>query len=200
MAVFKFKTPISEADVRKLKVNDVLYVSGTVATARDEAHKKALELYREGKKLPLDLEGLAVFHCGPIMKKEGDKWVVVAAGPTTSTRMDQFEDEFIKAFKVRVVIGKGGMGKRTTEAMQKHGAVYGAFTGGAGVLAAKAVKSVKTVEWLQELGMPEAFWVLEVDEFGPLTIAIDSHGNNIYEDIKKKAEEQRAEIYRRLST
>jgi len=96
MAVFKFKTPISEADVRKLKVNDVLYVSGTVATARDEAHKKALELYREGKKLPLDLEGLAVFHCGPIMKKEGDKWVVVAAGPTTSTRMDQFEDEWVR--------------------------------------------------------------------------------------------------------
>lgn len=198
MAVFKFRTPISEADVRKLKVNDVLYVSGTIATARDEAHKKALELYQEGKKLPLDLEGLAVFHCGPIVKKEGDKWVVVAAGPTTSTRMDQFEDEFIKAFKVRVVIGKGGMGKRTTEAMQKYGAVYGAFTGGAGVLAAKAVKSVKTVEWLQELGMPEAFWVFEVDEFGPLTVAIDSHGNNIYEDVKKKAEEQRMKIYEKL--
>jgi tartrate/fumarate subfamily iron-sulfur-dependent hydro-lyase beta chain len=198
MAVFKFRTPISEADVRKLKVNDVLYVSGTIATARDEAHKKALELYHEGKKLPLDLEGLAVFHCGPIVKKEGEKWIVVAAGPTTSTRMDQFEDEFIKAFKVRVVIGKGGMGKRTTDAMQKYGAVYGAFTGGAGVLAAKAVKSVKTVEWLQELGMPEAFWVFEVEEFGPLTVAIDSHGNNIYEDVKKKAEEQRMKIYEKL--
>jgi fumarate hydratase subunit beta len=198
MAVFKFRTPILEADVRKLKVNDVLYVSGTIVTARDEAHKKALEVYHEGKKLPLDLEGLAVFHCGPIVKKEGDKWVVVAAGPTTSTRMDQFEDEFIKAFKVRVVIGKGGMGKRTTDAMQKYGAVYGAFTGGAGVLAAKAVKSVKTVEWLQELGMPEAFWVFEVEEFGPLTVAIDSHGNNIYEDVKKKAEEQRMKIYEKL--
>jgi fumarate hydratase subunit beta len=198
MAVFKFRTPILEADVRKLKVNDVLYVSGTIVTARDEAHKKALEVYHEGKKLPLDLEGLAVFHCGPIVKKEGDKWVVVAAGPTTSTRMDQFEDEFIKAFKVRVVIGKGGMGKRTTDAMQKYGAVYGAFTGGAGVLAAKAVKSVKTVKWLQELGMPEAFWVFEVDEFGPLTVAIDSHGNNIYEDVKKNAEEQRMKIYEKL--
>ena len=119
MAVYKLKTPISEQDVRKLKVNDTLYVSGTIVTARDEAHKKALELHHEGKKLPFDLEGSAVFHCGPIMKKEGDKWVVVAAGPTTSTRMDQFEDEFIKAFKVRVVIGKGGMGKRTTEALQK---------------------------------------------------------------------------------
>jgi fumarate hydratase subunit beta len=198
MAVYKFKTPISEEDVRKLKVNDVLYVTGTIVTARDAAHKKALELFKQGKQLPINLEGAAVFHCGPIVKKEGDKWVVVAAGPTTSTRMDQFEDEFISAFKVRVVIGKGGMGKRTTDAMQKYGAVYGAFTGGAGVLAAKAIKNVKVVEWLQELGMPEALWVFEVEEFGPLSIAIDSHGNNVFEDVKKKAEESRMRIYEKL--
>ncbi len=198
MTVYKLKTPISEQDVRIMNVNDVLYVSGTIITARDQAHKKALELHREGKKLPFNLEGLAVFHCGPIVRKDGDKWTVVAAGPTTSTRMDQFEDEFIGAYKVRVVIGKGGMGKRTTEAMQKYGAVYGAFTGGAGVLAAKAIRNVKTVEWLQELGMPEALWVFEVEEFGPLTIAIDSHGNNLYEDVRKKTEDSRARIYEKL--
>jgi len=198
MAVYKFKTPISEEDVRKLKVNDVLYVTGTIVTARDAAHKKALEQVKQGKTLPINLEGSAVFHCGPIVKKEGDKWIVVAAGPTTSTRMDQFEDEFIQAFKVRVVIGKGGMGKRTTDAMQKYGAVYGAFTGGAGVLAAKAVKNVKMVEWLQDLGMPEALWVFEVEEFGPLTIAIDAHGNNVFEDVKKKAEESRVKLYEKL--
>ena len=198
MATYKFKTPISEADIRKLKVNDVLYVSGLMVTARDEAHKKALELYREGKKLPVELEGGVVFHCGPIVKKEGDKWIAVAAGPTTSTRLEQFEDEFIKAYKVRVVIGKGGMGKRTTDAMQKYGAVYGAFTGGAGVVAARAIKSVKTVEWLQEMGMPEALWVFEIEEFGPLTIAIDSHGNNLFDVVKKKAEEARVKIYEKL--
>lgn len=200
MATYKFRTPISEADIRKLKVNDVLYVSGLMVTARDEAHKKALELYREGKKLPVDLEGGVVFHCGPIVKKEGDKWIAVAAGPTTSTRLEQFEDEFIKDYKVRVVIGKGGMGKRTTDAMQKYGAVYGAFTGGAGVVAAKAIKNVKTVEWFQEMGMPEALWVFEVEEFGPLTIAIDSHGNNLFDVVKKKAEEARAKIYEKLGT
>jgi len=198
MAVFKLKTPISEEEIRKLKVNDVLYVTGTIVTARDQAHKRALELFKEGKQLPIDLQGLAVFHCGPIMKKEDDKWTAVAAGPTTSTRMDQFEDEFIKNFKVRVVIGKGGMGKRTTDAMQKYGAVYGAFTGGAGVLAARAIKSVKTVEWLQDLGMPEALWVFEAEEFGPLTIAIDSHGNNLFEEVMKKAEENRVKIYEKL--
>ena len=197
MAVFKLKTPVSEKDVRKMKVNDVLYISGTMVTARDAAHKKALELVKQCKPLPVKLEGLAVFHCGPIMKKEGAKWVPVAAGPTTSARMDQFEDEFIKNFKVRVVVGKGGMGKRTTDAMQKYGAVYGAFTGGAGVLAAKRIKNVKTVEWL-DLGMPEALWVFEVEEFGPLTIAIDSHGNNLYEEVNKKAEEIRKKFYEKL--
>jgi fumarate hydratase subunit beta len=197
MAVFKLKTPISEEEIRKLKVNDVLYVTGTIVTARDAAHKRALEYFKEGKSLPINLEGLAVFHCGPIVKKEDDKWTVVAAGPTTSTRMDQFEDEFIKNFKVRVIIGKGGMGKRTTDAMKQYGAVYGAFTGGAAVLAAKAIKRVKALEW-SDLGMPEALWIFEVEEFGPLTVAIDSHGNNLFEGVKKKVEENKTKVYERL--
>jgi fumarate hydratase subunit beta len=197
MAVYKFKTPISEQEIRKLRVNDVLYVSGTMFTARDQAHKRALEYFKQGKPLPLSLEGLAVFHCGPIVKKKEDRWTIVAAGPTTSTRMEIFEDEFIKNFKVRVIIGKGGMGKRTTEAMAKYGAVYGAFTGGAAILAAKAIKNVKNVEWL-DLGMPEAMWILEVEEFGPLAIAIDCHGNNLFEDVKRKVEENKQKIYQKL--
>ncbi|MFB0500997.1 MAG: FumA C-terminus/TtdB family hydratase beta subunit [Candidatus Bathyarchaeia archaeon] len=197
MAVYKLKTPISEEDVRKLKVNDVIYITGTMVTARDSAHKRALGFFKEGKEMPINLEGLVVFHCGPIVKKEDDKWTVVAAGPTTSTRMDLFEDEFIKAFKVRVVIGKGGMGRRTTEGMKKYGAVYGAFTGGAAVLAAKAMKNVRSVEWF-DLGMPEALWILEVEDFGPLIVAIDAHGNNVFEDVRKEVEENRQKIYERL--
>jgi fumarate hydratase subunit beta len=197
MAVYKLKTPISEGDIRKLKVNDVLYITGTMVTARDAAHRRALELFKEGKKLPIDLQGLVVFHCGPIVKKEDEKWVIVAAGPTTSTRMDIFEDEFIKNFKARVIVGKGGMGKRTTDAMKKYGAVYGAFTGGAAILAANAIKEVKRVEWF-DLGMPEALWVLEVEEFGPLTVAIDAHGNNLFEEVEKKVEEVRPKIYEKL--
>lgn len=197
MATYKLKTPISEEDIRKLRVNDTIYITGTIITARDAAHRRALELYKEGKKLPLNLQGLAVFHCGPIVKKEGDKWIVVAAGPTTSTRMDLFEDEFIKDFKVRVVIGKGGMGKKTTDAMKQYGAVYGAFTGGAAVLAAKAIKNVKSVEWY-DLGMPEAMWILEAEDFGPLTVAIDAHGNNLFEDVQKKVEEEKSKLYKKL--
>ena len=197
MAVYRFKTPISEEEIRELKVNDVLYITGTIVTARDQAHRRALEYFKEGRSLPINLEGLAVFHCGPVVGKEGEKWIAVAAGPTTSTRMDIFEDEFIKNFKVRVVIGKGGMGKKTTNAMAKYGAVYGAFTGGAAILAAKAIKNVKSVEWL-DLGTPEALWVFEVEDFGPLAVAIDSHGNNIFMDIQKKVEENKQKIYQKL--
>ncbi len=197
MATYKFRTPISKEEVRKLRVNDIVYITGTIVTARDAAHRRALEFHKEGKELPVNLEGLALFHCGPITKKEDDGWKVVAAGPTTSSRMDLFEDEFIKNFKVRIVVGKGGMGKKTTDAMKLYGAVYGAFTGGAAVLAAKAIKRVKSVEW-SDLGMPEAMWVLEVEDFGPLTVAIDAHGNNLFQDIQTKADEEKQKIYKRL--
>ena len=197
MTVYRLRTPVSEEEVRKLRVNDTVYLTGTIVTARDDAHRRALEFHKEGKPLPVNLEGLAVFHCGPITTKEDNRWRVVAAGPTTSARMEPFEDAFIRNFKVRVVVGKGGMGKKTVDAMKQYGAVYGAFTGGAAVLAAKAVKKVKGVEW-SDLGMPEAMWTLEVEDFGPLTIAIDAHGNNLYETIQTKANAEKQEIYRKL--
>lgn len=197
MATYQLKTPLSEEAVRKLKVNDVVYLSGVVVTARDQAHRQALKWLEKGKALPVDMEGLAVFHCGPVMKQQDDKWVAVAAGPTTSTRMETVEDEFIEKSKVRMIIGKGGMGKRTTEALAKFGAVYCAFTGGAAVLAAKAIKHVRGVEWL-DLGMPEALWVLEVEEFGPLVVAIDSHGSNLFADVADKVEANRQRIYSKI--
>jgi fumarate hydratase subunit beta len=197
MTVYRLRTPISEAEIRKLKVNDTLHISGTVVTARDQAHKRALEYAAKGEPLPVKLEGLVVFHCGPVMRKKGGTWVAVAAGPTTSTRMENVEPEFIEHFKPRVIIGKGGMGENTTQAMARFGAVYGAFTGGAAVLAANAIKSVKDVVWL-DLGMPEAMWILEVEDFGPLVVAIDSFGNNLYRDVEAKVEQNKREVYREL--
>jgi fumarate hydratase subunit beta len=191
------RTPVSEAEIRKLHVNDVVYISGTVVTARDQAHKRALEYFKGGKTLPVDLEGLAVFHCGPVMKKEGAKYVAVAAGPTTSTRMEALEDKFLQCSKARVIIGKGGMGKRTTDEMGKFGAVYCAFTGGAAVLAAQKIKCVERVEWL-DLGLPEALWVLEVEEFGPLVVGIDSYGRNLFLEVAEKVELNKQMIYRKL--
>ncbi len=197
MGTYNLVTPISEAQIRKLKVNDIIFVSGTIVTARDQAHKRALENRKANRPLPLNFEGLAVFHCGPVMRKEGEKWVAVAAGPTTSTRMETFENEFIKTFKPRVIIGKGGMGRLTTDAMAKYGAVYGAFTGGAAVLAAKSIKQVNSVEWL-DLGMPEAMWILQVEEFGPLVVAIDSHGNNLFTEVASAVEANKRLIYEKF--
>lgn len=197
MTTYTLCTPIQEEDIRKLKVNDVLYLTGDLATARDQAHKRALEWKNNKKPLPFNLEGLAVFHCGPVMRKIDGKWIAVAAGPTTSTRMEAYEYEFIKTFKPRVIIGKGGMGKRTSDALAKHGAVYCAFTGGAAVLAAKAIKGVLAVKWL-DLGMPEAVWIFEVKNFGPLIVAMDSVGNNLYADVFLKVQANKKKIYKKI--
>jgi tartrate/fumarate subfamily iron-sulfur-dependent hydro-lyase beta chain len=187
---YHMKTPLSEGDVRKLKVGDIVYLSGVVVTARDAAHSRALSILKSGGSLPIDLKGLAIYHCGPVVDKKDDKWVVVVAGPTTSTRMDPLEYEFIEKTGVRMIIGKGGMGAKTVEACRKFGAVYTIFTGGAAVLAVKGMKRVLDVHWL-DLGIPEALWVIEAENFGPLMVTIDSHGNNFYDSINK-------EVYRRL--
>ena len=183
---YYLQTPISEAEIRKLKMGDLVYVSGTVITARDEAHLKALELHERGEAPPVDFTGKGVFHCGPIMKEVGGEWTVVAAGPTTSARMEIFQDKFIETFRPAIIIGKGGMGDKTSKACQVYGCVYGAFTGGAALLAAQGITKVKEVYWLEELGMPECLWVYEVKEFGPMIVTIDTHGNNLTMDVKKE--------------
>ncbi|OYT61103.1 fumarate hydratase [Thermoplasmatales archaeon ex4484_30] len=183
---YKLKIPPTKEEIKRLKAGDIVYITGIMVTARDEAHKKAIEMHERGEELPVDFSQLAVFHCGPIMKKN-DGWEVIAAGPTTSSRMELFEDEFIKKFGTKIIIGKGGMGEKTAKACRKYGAVYCAFTGGAAVLAAQAIKKVRDVFWLDELGMPECLWVFEVERFGPLTVTIDTHGNNLTEEVKKKA-------------
>jgi fumarate hydratase subunit beta len=194
---YRLRIPIPESDVRKLKIGDIVYVTGTMVTARDQAHRRALALHKEGKPIPIDLRGGVVFHCGPVVKKKDGGWEIVAAGPTTSTRMELFQAEFIEAFRPSIIVGKGGMGPRTAEAMKKFGAVYCDFTGGAAVLAAKAVESVRGVEWF-ELGIPEAMWILEVKDFGPLLVTIDSHGNSHHANVAKIVEENRPKIYSML--
>ena len=179
-------TPIGEEELRNLKLGDIVYLNGVIYTSRDEAHMRALEYHEEGKDLPVDFNGAAVFHCGPIVKKN-EGWELVAAGPTTSSRMNSLEPDFIKNFKVRAIIGKGGMSTPTINAMKEYGCVYLAMTGGAAILAAKGVSAVKDVHWL-DIGMPEALWIFETDGFGPLTVGIDAHGNSLYEMVNEKVE------------
>ena len=190
---YHLKTPISESEVRKLRVGDIVYLSGIIVTARDSGHSRALALLERGESLPVDLRGLAVYHCGPVVRKRDGEWEIVAAGPTTSARLEAYEADFIEKTGVRMVIGKGGMGSRTAEACKKFGAVYAIFTGGAAVLASRAMKRVVDVKWL-DLGVPEAMWVIEVEEFGPLMVTIDSTGENFYEKMRGEIERRLREV------
>ena len=175
---YHFKLPASKDEIKKLKIMDILYVTGEIFTARDEAHHMMLE--KDKNALPFNPSEMALFHCGPLMKETDKGWQVVSAGPTTSSRMEIFEDKFIEKYGINIIIGKGGMGGRTKKALQKYTCVYTSYTGGAGALAAEKVKEVPAVYWLEELGMPEAVWIFKVEEFGPLVVAIDSHGRSIY--------------------
>ncbi len=177
-------TPIDGEEVKKLNIGDTFYISGTIFTARDSAHEKLLGLSDED--LPFDPSEYAMFHCGPAIHKVDGRWEVVSAGPTTSIRMEIFEDEFIERFGTKIIIGKGGMGDRTLKALEEHGAVYVQYTGGAGALMAKAIEEVEDVYFLEELGIPEAFWMFRVKEAGPFLVTMDSHGNSIHKDVAAK--------------
>jgi len=196
VAEYRFSTPIGD-EVRKLRMGDVLFLTGSVVTARDAGHRRALELLNRGEKLPVDLKGLAVYHMGPIVRKVGDDWKVYSAGPTTSTRLETYEAEFLEKTGAKVIVGKGGMGAKTAEACKRLGAAYAIYTGGAGALAAKSIKRVKGVEWL-DLGTPEALWVLEVEDFGPLTVIIDPEGRNLYEELRAKNKPNLIEAYKMM--
>lgn len=177
-------SPMSASDISKLKLGDIVYVTGQIITGRDEMHIRALERKRSGEEVPECVKGCTLFHCGPIMKKEGDVWTVVAAGPTTSARMNKLEPEFIRMFKPRAIIGKGGMSRETADAMKACGCVYLAAVGGAAVTYAEGLAKVDGVEW-EDLGMAEAIWKFDAQRFGPLVVAIDHKGNSLYEKVAK---------------
>lgn len=176
--------PLSDRDVRSLKLGETVYINGPVITGRDDVHIRALEYLDEGKEVPECLRGAVIYHCGPIMKKNGDRWTVVAAGPTTSARMNSLEPRFIREFGIKAIIGKGGMDRATAEAMKKEGCVYFAAVGGAAVSLAEGLSQVVGCEW-EDLGMPEALWKFSAVRLGPLTVAMDADGNSLYEKVRQ---------------
>ena len=189
--MIKLTTPISEETARSLKVGDEVLLSGTIVTSRDAAHKLMIEerpdFIREYLK-----DGV-IYHCGPVVKKEGDKYSFVAAGPTTSSREEPYQADVIDEYQVRAVIGKGGMGPKTAEGLKKTGAVYLHAVGGAGSLIAKQCKEVKTVFKLEEFGTPEAFWVVEVEDF-PCVVTMDSHGGSLHKNIAEASQKVANEL------
>ena len=172
--------PLGRDDIVELQAGDIVYLSGTIYTARDEAHLRILELTDEGKPLPFDLEGAVLYHCGPLMQKNNGGWRTVAAGPTTSARMTEMTPQVLDNYNVRAIIGKGGM-KNIARVLEDR-CVYLAYTGGCAALAVDMIKDVRDVHWL-DMGMPEAVWVLEVENFGPLIVGVDVKGRDLYGEV-----------------
>lgn len=193
----KLSIPISAEVITALRVGDPVHLSGVMVTARDAAHKlmidkfirpsqvvEGADLYARLKEL---LAGGVIYHCGPVVSQdEQGRWRFVAAGPTTSNREEPYEADVIAHFGVRAIIGKGGMGNKTLKACQEHKAVYLHAIGGAATLIAHCVQEVLDVYLKDELGVPEAFWVIRVADF-PAVVTMDSHGASLHADIKARS-------------
>jgi len=177
----RLEPPLSEGTVRALKVGDVVLISGPLVTGRDAAHHYLLH-----HEAPCDLRGAILYHCGPVVVKQGfaeqETWRVGAAGPTTSIREEPYEADIIKRFGIRAVMGKGGMGKKTLAGLKEFGAVYLHAIGGAAQFYARCLPRVIGVDLLEELGMPEAMWHFEARDFVAI-VTMDSHGNSLHEEV-----------------
>jgi fumarate hydratase class I len=170
--------PLSEQAVRALKVGDVVLLRGEVFTGRDQVHAHLMK-----NQPPVDLRGAVLYHCGPVMLKQGDEWVVKAAGPTTSSREEPYQAEIIRRYGLRAVVGKGGMGAKTLGALKDSGAVYLNAIGGAAQYYARTVEKVLGVH-LMEFGIPEAMWHLRVHDFAAI-VTMDAHGNSLHANVEK---------------
>ncbi len=180
-------TPITEKQIRELKVGDVVLLNGDMFTGRDAVHRY---LY-EGGELDV-IKGGIIYHCGPVIVKEKGEYKVMAAGPTTSIREETYQGDVIGKFNIRGVIGKGGMGKKTLEACNKYGSVYFHAIGGAAQIYAMCVKKVKGV-YLEQFGSPEAVWHLDVENF-PVVVTMDSHNVSLHEKIEQISRKKLDEI------
>ncbi len=191
-------TPIKAEDLEDIKIGDIIYLNGHITTCRDVAHRRLIEA---GRELPVNVRDGAIFHAGPIVrpiKGEDDKFEMVSIGPTTSMRMEVFEEEFIKQTGVKLIVGKGGMGEGTMRGCVDHKALHCVFPAGCAVVAATQVEEIESAEW-RDLGMPETLWTCRVKEFGPLIVSIDTHGGNLFEENKVIFNKKKEEVYDKIS-
>jgi fumarate hydratase subunit beta len=172
----RLKTPISEEDVLALRVGDLVWISGTVYTARDKVHA----LLRSGEELPVNLEGAVIYHCGPLIRNDE----VLSAGPTTSGRVARYTKDVVDR-GAKLIVGKGGISEEA-EALRGK-AAYLAYPGGCGALAARHLR-VKMLH-LPDLGMAEGLWELEAEDWGPMIVATDSYGGDLYGEARRSRKE-----------
>ena len=194
MAEHHLTSPFKEEEIRQLRAGDVVYFDGLLFGIRDLTQIYMFDKHNEP---PVSLAGAPCIHTAPSLRKTANgKWEKICVGTTTSTRMERFTPDLIGKYGVRAIIGKGGLYQASLEAMQKYGAVYLAIVGGAAALETQQIEEVEHVYW--EHLHPEALYQFRVKNFGPLTVAMDSHGRNLYEEVKAEAERRLPEIYKTL--
>ena len=181
--------PFDEKTVRALRAGEAVSVTGRIYTGRDRLHK----YFADGGRLPVDFRDGALYHCGPVVVRDGDGWKVMAAGPTTSVRENPYEPDFIAKTGVRLIIGKGGMDAATLAAMRRHGCVYLQAVGGAAAVSAAAVKRVAGVSLLDEFGAAEAVWHFDVVDFRAV-VAMDAAGNSLFESVGESSRKKFREL------
>jgi L(+)-tartrate dehydratase beta subunit len=193
MAEYHLHTPFSEPDVRQLHVGDTVWFDGPLFGIRDLTQ---IYMFDQNHEPPVSLAGAACIHTAPSLRKVGDRWEKICVGTTTSTRMDRFAPGLIGKYGVRAIIGKAGLYQGSLEAMREYGAVYLAIVGGSAALETQQVEEVEAVYW--EHLHPEALYQFRVRNFGPLTVAMDSHGGHLYDEVRAEAARRMPEIYRKL--
>ena len=188
----KLHLPLTEQDVRSLRLGDSVMLTGRIFTARDAAHGYIVSHPVLEAPAP-DLTNGVLYHCGPVIVKQDGAWTVTAAGPTTSSREEPYEASVIARFGIKAIIGKGGMGPDTAEACRTYGCVYLQATGGAAQVLAASVKEVTNVYYYDLFGAPEAIWELSVVDF-PATVTMDASGNSLHADILQSSRRRLAEL------
>jgi fumarate hydratase class I len=194
--VYEFSTPVRPEDIQKLRVGDIVYLNGKICTSRDGAHRRMVENVKAGRReeIPEEIVNYkAIYHCGPVIAKEGENWCVNAAGPTTSSRFTNDSAFLVQNDIFNIVVGKGTMGRKMLAALKGRG-VYLNATGGCAITYQKKIAKTEA-KWL-ELGYPEAVWVFDVDHFGPLIVNIDSEGNSLTENVMDEVYENARNIYK----
>ena len=185
MRKYSIDISTSGKTLSKLNIGDIVFLTGSLHTFRDSAHVRALDMIKKGISLPFNLKNGAIWHCGPIVKKINNHWQVISAGSTTSMRMEQFESYAMNVLGFKIIVGKGGMGNNTSRSLKRMKGVYLSTIGGCAAILADSIVKVKGVHW-EDLGLPEAVWSLEISDFGPLIVGIDSKGNNLFEERTKR--------------
>ena len=193
MAHYDLELPVTEEDVRRLRINDTVTLQHRLFGIRDATH---IALFDRGRKTRLDLRGHAVIHTAPNVKKVAPSstyptgYAPVCIGTTTSMRMERFTEPLMRELGVRIIIGKGGLGPSSLAAFRALGGVYLAIVGGTAALETTWIEAIEDVD-LDDLN-PESLWQFRIRDFGPLLVAMDSHGGSLYDAVDHAARDRRA--------